>query len=299
MPATDTTETSDTTKTTEPTETTRKTKPVKPTRTDRAAGTAGTSAAESASPGRPAGPDGESGTATAVPGYDPPRLRDRGLGTLLRAVRLLRRALVRRPRPLRRLARRLPRPPRWWPLPACVLLGLLAGGGWGALSTPQYTATGYVVVVPGEKSDPTSALGFAQAYGRLATSGAVLAAAQRAADVPAGTLRESVRSATSPDAPMIEVTGTATGPGTAAERANAVAEALAANGNTSAKRTGVELVLFARALPPPAPSSPSAPLAAAVGAAAGGLLGGLTLLARPRAAARPEESAPPVGEDAR
>ncbi|WP_340562809.1 lipopolysaccharide biosynthesis protein [Streptomyces sp. GSL17-111] len=292
MPATDTTETktAKTAKPAEPAETAKATRTTSPSRSTKPATTG---------PGTATPTDGGTGTATAVPGYDPPRLRDRALGAALRLVRLLRRALVRRPRPLRRLARWLPRPPKWWPLPACVLLGLLAGGGWGALSTPQYTATGYVVVVPGEKSDPTSALGFAQAYGRLATSGAVLAAAQKASDVPAGTLRGSVRSATSPDAPMIEVTGTATGPGTAAKRANAVAEALAANGNTSAKRTGVELVLFARALPPSAPSSPSAPLAAAVGAAAGGLVGGLTLLARPRSAARPEEPAPQAKEDAR
>ncbi|MGW2083312.1 hypothetical protein ACWCOW_41785, partial [Streptomyces sp. NPDC001939] len=32
---------------------------------------------------------------------------------------------------------------------------------------PQYSATSYVIAVPDEKSDPSAALGFAQAYGRV------------------------------------------------------------------------------------------------------------------------------------
>lgn len=176
--------------------------------------------------------------------------------------------------------------PAWWPAVLCAVLGTLAGTGYGLLATPQYAATAYVVVVPAEKGDPASALGFAQAYGRVATSGGVLTQARADADVPLATLRGGVQSATSPDAPMIEISGTAGRPEQAATFANAVAEALTEDGNKATKSTGVSLVLFAEALPPASPASPSAPLAAAVGGCAGGLLGALLLLVRPRPADR-------------
>ncbi|MDK1473569.1 lipopolysaccharide biosynthesis protein [Streptomyces sp. 549] len=172
--------------------------------------------------------------------------------------------------------------PVWWPAAACALTGALAGTGYGLLAAPQYSATAYVVVVPADRADPGTALGFAQAYGRVATSGGVLAQAQPDAGVPLATLRARVESATSPDAPMIEISGTAGRAQQAAGFANAVAKALTEDGNKATKSTGVSLVLFAKALPPASPVSPSAPLSAAVGGCAGGLLGALLLLARPR-----------------
>ncbi|MCZ7430442.1 hypothetical protein [Streptomyces sp. WMMC1477] len=251
-------------------------------------------------PGRPDTADGTgTGTETGPSEADrarpagspdePPRLRDRALRPFVRAVRLARRVLARRPRP-----------PRWWPLAVCALLGLLGGGAWGTLSAPQYEASGYVVVVPGQGVDPASARGYAQAYGRVAGGGAVLATAQKEAGIPVRTLRDSVRAATSPDAPMIEVTGTATSARAAADRANAVVRALTAEGNASAKRTGVELVRFADALPPGGPTSPSAPLSAGVGLAGGALVGALILLVRPRDAQHPAANdAPHPGEPVR
>lgn len=89
-------------------------------------------------------------------------------------------------------------PRRWWVLPASVLLGAALGGGYGALKTPQYAATSYVIVVPAEKSDPAAAVGFAQAYGRVATDIAVTGDAQVWAGVSAATLRAGVETATSP-----------------------------------------------------------------------------------------------------
>lgn len=166
-------------------------------------------------------------------------------------------------------------------------LGLLAGLGYGLTATPQYTATGYVMVVPQDGTDPATALGFAQAYGRIVTGSAVLAGAQSAAHTPAARLKSHVRAATSPDAPMISVTGTATRPGTAARIANGVARSLAAVADRDAPGTGVRLLLFSPAAAPASPSSPSAPLSAAVGAGAGALLGALTLLVRRPAPAPP------------
>jgi capsular polysaccharide biosynthesis protein len=174
------------------------------------------------------------------------------------------------------------RVPRWAPLPLGIGLGLAAGLGYGLTATPQYTASGYVVVVPASGTDAATALGFAQAYGRIATGSAVLAGAQAATHTAASDLRAHVRAATSPDAPMIEVTGTSPRAATAAGSANAVARSLASVANRDSKATGVRLLVFSPAAAPAAPSSPSAPLAGAVGACAGGLLGALALLVRPR-----------------
>lgn len=189
-----------------------------------------------------------------------------------------------RPRVLRRIRHRvLRRPPLpgWWPLALCVLLGVGAGSAYGLLKEPEYAATGYVAVVPEGRADPAMAVGFAQAYGRIATSAAVLAAARAEPGVPPGALAGRVQAVTSPDAPLIEVTGTGTRAGEAAAVANAVARALTRTANTSATDTDVRLAVFAAAAPPSAPSSVSPALAAAVGGCAGGLVGGLLLLVRP------------------
>ncbi|MFV0135918.1 lipopolysaccharide biosynthesis protein [Streptomyces sp. HMX87] len=175
--------------------------------------------------------------------------------------------------------------PSWSLLIAGALAGTLAGGAYGLARSPQYTATSYVVAVPAEGSDPASALGFAQAYGRVATQLAVLGDAQVWAGVPAATLEESVRTATSPDAPMVAVTATSARPGLAADMANAVARALTQHASTTAHATHVGLRQFARATEPAEPSSASAALTGLVGASAGGLLGALGLLVRPRRAA--------------
>ncbi|MFD0412888.1 lipopolysaccharide biosynthesis protein [Streptomyces sp. NPDC127108] len=187
--------------------------------------------------------------------------------------------------PLTRLTR-LPRLPRWTVLPACAALGALAGGTYGLLQTPEYTATSYVVAVPGAKADPATALGFAQAYGRVATQLAVLGDAQIAAGISPTELQDRVKVATSPDAPMISVSASADRPGDAATLANAVSRALTTSAGHTKDSTRVKLLPFSRAVAPAAPSSLSAPVTALVGLCAGGLLGGLGLLVRPRAAAR-------------
>ncbi|MFE5634358.1 lipopolysaccharide biosynthesis protein [Streptomyces sp. NPDC056543] len=178
--------------------------------------------------------------------------------------------------------------PRWWVLPSTVLIGAALGGGYGAVKTPQYAATSYVIVVPGEKSDPAAALGFAQAYGRVATDIAVTGDAQVWSGVSAATLRESVQAETSPDAPMISLTARSTTPGKAVAMADGVARALILDSTQVSGSTGVKVVQFARATKPVAPVSPSASLSALVGGCGGGLLGGLALLVRPRRAARAE-----------
>ncbi|WP_406069788.1 lipopolysaccharide biosynthesis protein [Streptomyces sp. NBC_01020] len=182
----------------------------------------------------------------------------------------------------RAVRRRAAALPRWWPLPLCALVGVVGGASYGALAAPDYAATSYVVAAPAKGSDPATALGFAQAYGRISTSASTLAAAQPAAGVPARTLGRHVRTETSPESPMIGITGSATRPGTAAHIANAVAGALTAGANGASDSTGVRLVLFSKAVPPSAAVSPSLPVGIAVGGCAGGLVGALALLVRPR-----------------
>ncbi|MFD9356007.1 lipopolysaccharide biosynthesis protein [Streptomyces sp. NPDC060031] len=198
----------------------------------------------------------------------------------------------------RRRGRLLP-PPAWWPLPACALLGLAAGGAYGVLKTPEYAATSYVVAVPDDTTEPATALGFAQAYARIATSSSTLAYAQPRAGIGARQLRTQVRAETSPESPMIAITGTSKSPAEAADIANAVADALSLSSNQAAKNTGVQLLLFNQAVAPSDPASPSAPVSGAVGLCAGGLLGGLWLLARPgrRKEDAPAEAAAPAVEE--
>ncbi|MEE1751105.1 lipopolysaccharide biosynthesis protein [Streptomyces sp. SP18CS02] len=189
------------------------------------------------------------------------------------------------PRVIGRLTRLTSRPVRLrrrWIVPVAVLVGALSGGTYGLLTPTRYAATGYVVVVPSGKGDPAGAMGLAQAYGRAATDIAVVGDAQVWAGVPTRTLKESVRAATSPDAPMISITAQAGRPATAAAIADSVARALVLKGTHTEDSTGVKVLQFTRAARPSEPVSPSLSLSALVGGCAGGLLGGLGLLVRPR-----------------
>ncbi|NEB53467.1 lipopolysaccharide biosynthesis protein, partial [Streptomyces griseus] len=185
---------------------------------------------------------------------------------------------------VRRLRTVLARLPHWWPLPVCVLIGTVSGLSYGALAADRYEATSYAMAVAEGETDPSAALGYAQSYGRLTTSDATLSYAQGAAGEPVRELRSHVRSETSPDSPMIAVTGTSEDRRRAADIANAVIEAVIVSSGHVADDTGVKLIKFTHAMTPDRPVSPSVPLGGAVGAATGGLLGGLVLLVRPRRA---------------
>lgn len=181
-----------------------------------------------------------------------------------------------------RLRRALPRPPHGWPLPVCIVLGAACGLSYGLLKSPEYAATSYAMAVVEKGADPSAAIGYAQSYGRLATSDATLSYAHGAAGEPVAALRTHVLSETSPDSPMIAVTGTSSDPHRAADIANAVIEAVIVNSDHVADATGVKLIQYTHAMTPERAVSPSVPVGTAVGACAGGLIGGLVLLVRPR-----------------
>ncbi|MGI5347591.1 hypothetical protein ACQEU8_05285 [Streptomyces sp. CA-250714] len=202
--------------------------------------------------------------------------------------------------PTARRRRRPGRVPGWWPLPACVTLGVLGGAAYATAAEPRYEATSYVLVSPRAHTEAASALGYAQAYGKIATDAVVLGAAEAGSGLPRGALRSHVRAAASPDAPMVRITGSAPRAGKAADYADAVARSLTGTARKSARSTGVRLTVVSHAVPSTGPVSPSLPIALSVGASAGGLLGGLALLARPQRSGQAGTAtvpAPTAGED--
>lgn len=184
---------------------------------------------------------------------------------------------------------------RWWLIALLTVLGAGAGLAYALISPPEYTAKAYVAVVAQNPGD-SSAVSYAQAYSRIAGQGDALQAAADASDGSASVkqLRRSVRAAASPDAPVIELTGAAGSAGRAADLVNLLANGLIRTANSHTVDTRMRLALLSAAVPPADPTSPQLPLALAVGAAAGLLLGGLAFLARGE---RPQPDRPGGGRE--
>lgn len=165
---------------------------------------------------------------------------------------------------------------RWWLAAALVGLGALSGLIYAVVSPPVYSARAYVVVVAQNPAD-TGAVSYAQAYSRIAVQGDVLGRAAGGGAAPTE-LRRQVRTSSSPDAPVIEVVGSARTAERAAALSNLVANSLVDTANERASDTRMRLSLLSPASPPAEPASPRLGLDVAVGAAAGLLLGGLAVL---------------------
>jgi hypothetical protein len=156
-----------------------------------------------------------------------------------------------------------------------VVLGLLGGLAYGLFKPPTYSATAFVLVV-GEPSAGPTTVNYAQAYARLAPMAETLAWARNG--MPAEMrerARASIQASSSPDTPLVRLTGSAGSPVRAAEFANTAANALVRYGAAHQGDTGVRVALMTKADAPVVPSSPNLPLNVAVGTATGILLGGL------------------------
>ena len=169
---------------------------------------------------------------------------------------------------------------RCWPVLAAVPLGAACGGAYALAAPVQYQANAYVMVVPQADGDSATAVNFAQAYGRVIAQPEILLDASAGTGVPLAKLTPLIQATTSPDAPMVQITGSAPTSARAAQEANAVARSLVTFGNAATKETRVRLITFAAAARPDVPSSPSRSLDVAVGGAAGLLIGGLGMMAR-------------------
>lgn len=179
---------------------------------------------------------------------------------------------------------------------AVVVVMVVVGGALGLLYTqrtpPSYTASSVLVATADPSLGDRRDVNFAQAYARLVGQQGVAAAAGAVAALPVDEVMASVRAATSPDSPMIEISGSANGAQRAADLVNAAAKATVDVAATRLADTGVRLIVLSPALPPPSPSSPDLVVDVAVGAAAGFLLGGLFVLGR---GARPAGLGPAYG----
>ncbi|MQY03683.1 Wzz/FepE/Etk N-terminal domain-containing protein [Actinomadura macrotermitis] len=156
---------------------------------------------------------------------------------------------------------------RFGPAAALLLLGALCGLVYALVRPPVYAATAHIIVVG--KQDQNPAVNFAQVYGRLAVLPETLAYDTGTYDPK---LADNVKATTSPDAPLIRLTGSGETPARAVQRANAAAQALIRFGAEREEDTGVRLALMNQAVPPLRPAAPNGPLDVAVGAAAGLLL---------------------------
>ncbi len=170
---------------------------------------------------------------------------------------------------------------RWWLVGVLVVVGALAGLGYARWTPLTYTSNAYVVVVAQNEGDNTSAVSYAQAYARIAEQGDVLDAAVAASHgtVSVSELRRQVRASSSPDTPIIEISGSAGSASRAANLTNLVAGGLIKAANRHGTDTRMTLTLLSGAAPPADPTSPQLTVDVAVGVAMGLLLGGLSVLA--------------------
>ena len=169
---------------------------------------------------------------------------------------------------------------RWWLTGVLAVLGGLAGLVYALVSPPVYTASAHVIVIAQNEGDGLAAVNYAQAFARVATQGQVVDAAVSRSDGTATKedLQGNVRVASSPDGPVVEITGTASSPARAADLANLVAGGLVDSANRHTAQTRMSLTVFSEATAPAEPTSPRLGMAVAVGAASGLLLGGLAVL---------------------
>ncbi len=185
--------------------------------------------------------------------------------------------------------------PRWKIVALLAALGAVAGYGYVLLVDPTYVARAYVIAIARDPGNSAAAVSYAQTFAKIVPQGDVVNAPAGASrgEVSPAELRRQVQTSTSPDAPVIEIAGSANTAAHAAELANAMAGGLIGMAKRQSADTRINLVLLSAADPPTDPASPRPILDVAVGTAAGLLLGGLLVLAGTgRARTRPAPANP-------
>jgi hypothetical protein len=184
---------------------------------------------------------------------------------------------------------------------ALTLIGGSAGLVYGVEAPPTFTARAYVVATGGSAGSTDGSAGstggsatlagarpdavaYAHAYGRIATSGPVLAQAASVLGTDTSGL-DDVKASTFSDAPVIEVAASARSATRAQYLANAVAHALAGYGSDD--ESELNLTVLAPATAPARPSSPDPPCELVIGTSAGMLTGALAALVSLLSSRRP------------
>jgi capsular polysaccharide biosynthesis protein len=164
---------------------------------------------------------------------------------------------------------------RWRGLALALLLILLpvAGAAVGALvaslSPVSYTANAYVFVTIRGTGVDVSAGDISAALARVATSDSVLASGGRAGRLVKAGRENRLAASTSPDAPLVQLSATASTPRAAADLANQLARTVQRQVTTVAGVVDARATLFASASAPSRPSSPSLVVDVLAGAALG------------------------------
>jgi capsular polysaccharide biosynthesis protein len=166
----------------------------------------------------------------------------------------------------------------WWVTALLAVVGALIGLGYALLTPETYVSKAYVVVVAEDPAESTTAVSYAQTYARTVLQGDVIGAAASSGQISGTDLRRHVQASGSPDAPVIEITGSADTAARSAELANVMAGGLVSTANDRTASTRMRLTVLSAASPPSEPSSPRPFFDVAVGTAAGTLLGGLAAL---------------------
>jgi capsular polysaccharide biosynthesis protein len=168
---------------------------------------------------------------------------------------------------------------RWWLVVVLGLIGLAVGGIYAATTPRTYSTSSYVTVAALDPNNSQAALGFAQAFGRIATAPQVLNDASALSGIPVPELATSARTSTSPDAPLIEITMRSIDAQRATNGANAIAGVFANFANLRTPDTGMRVAVLSDAAVPVVPSSLSTGAVLAIGTGAGVLLGALAVAA--------------------
>ena len=187
---------------------------------------------------------------------------------------------------------------RWWLVVVLGLIGLAVGGIYAATTPRTYSASSYVTVAALDPNNSQAALGFAQAFGRVATAPQVLGDAGGLSGIPAPELAASARTSTSPDAPLIEITTRSVDPQRATNGANAIAGVFANFANLRTPDTGMRVAVLSDAAVPIAPSSISTQAVLAIGTGAGVLVGALAVAAGMGSSPEQSRGPAPAGDAA-